>query len=306
MRSSISLAPACASASARSGVHAEREEGDEPVGRVAGSGARGDRRRSPRGRSARTLSTRSRGRRATRRPAAGSASGSRCVWTRVDLGHGRRDLALDARGDLVRLGERERAGQLQVERDLRAVADLEHDDVVDLADARDAAARPRARARAAPRPPPRGSTWTTTSAPGHRALDRLLDRVGGGVALLDRRPRRDADDDVGEMAPGGAAHAEPPELDRRLERLDRRGAPPPPAPAGARSMSTSTFWRIEPRGRREHEHGDEERRERVALRVPGPRGEEADEHGDRAGEVAAEVERVRAERRARVASRAAR
>ena len=63
----------------------------------------------------------------------------------------------------------------------------------------------------------------------HRALDRLLDRVGGRVALADRRARRDADDDVREVTPRRAAHPQPAERHARAERLD-----------GARAASTSS------------------------------------------------------------------
>ena len=55
----------------------------------------------------------------------------------------------------------------------------------------------------------------------------------------------------------------------------------------------------QPDGRAQHQRGDEQRRHRVARR-PARRAAitRPDEHGERAGEVAAEVERVREERRA--------
>ena len=65
-------------------------------------------------------------------------------------------------------------------------------------------------------PPATGSTWTTTSLSGQRALERRLDGVGGRVPLRDCGVRRDADDDVDEVAAGGLAQAKPAELDRRL------------------------------------------------------------------------------------------
>ena len=64
-------------------------------------------------------------------------------------------------------------------------------------------------------------------------LDRLLDGVGGGMALADRRARRHADDDVGEVPPGRAAHAQAVEGHAGPERLDAlcgRPRPRPPAP----------------------------------------------------------------------------
>ena len=57
------------------------------------------------------------------------------VWTASTSGQAREDLPLHHLGDLVGRGEGERAGQLQVERDLQAVVDLEHGDVVHLAHA---------------------------------------------------------------------------------------------------------------------------------------------------------------------------
>ena len=63
----------------------------------------------------------------------------------------------------------------------------------------------------------------------------------------------------------------------------------------------------QPAGGDEHESGDEERCDRVAGRVAGCRGTEAREHRERAREVAAEVDRVRAQGLAAVlASRAKR
>ena len=59
----------------------------------------------------------------------------------------------------------------------------------------------------------------------------------------------------------------------------------------------------QPCRRQEHERGDEERRDRVSLGEAGRRGDEAREDGERADEVAAEVERVREQRLAPVAPR---
>ena len=61
-------------------------------------------------------------------------------------------------------------------------------------------------------------------------------------------------------------------------------------------MSTSTLRRIRRRRRDDDEHGDEQRRDRVALREAGARGDEAGEHGDAPDEVGAEVQRVREQR----------
>ena len=50
---------------------------------------------------------------------------------------------------------------------------------------------------------------------GQRVLHRLLDRVGRRVALADGGVRRDADDDVGEVAARRLAHPQPAQVDRR-------------------------------------------------------------------------------------------
>jgi hypothetical protein len=59
----------------------------------------------------------------------------------------------------------------------------------------------------------------------------------------------------------------------------------------------------QPRRGQQDEHSDEKRCERVGLAVSARHEGEADQHSDRAGEVAAKMERVRLERRAPVAAR---
>ncbi len=61
----------------------------------------------------------------------------------------------------------------------------------------------------------------------------------------------------------------------------------------------------QPAGGEEHESGDEERCDRVAPRIAGRRGGEAGEYRERAREVAAEVDRVRAQGLAAVLARRA-
>ena len=126
-----------------------------------------------------------------------------------------------------------------------------------------------------------------------RALHRLLDRVRRRVALPDGRARRHADHDVRELPRRRLPHPQPPELDRRVE----------PAIAARRRLLGVRRGAVhqhvdvrahQPRGRDEHEHRDEERGDGVGAVVAGPRDEhEPDQHRDRAGEVAGEVERVR-------------
>ena len=99
----------------------ERQEGDEPL--VGAQEAERPRRgrRSPRGRPGRPR--RAPDRRCAGRPTAASASGSRCVCTASTSGTASAIARSTAVGDRVRLLQRQLAGELQVERDLGAVAD---------------------------------------------------------------------------------------------------------------------------------------------------------------------------------------
>ena len=139
---------------------------------------------------------------------------------------------------------------------------------------------------------------------GQSALHGGLDGVRGGMTLPDARIRRDADDDVREVAPRGLPHAQAPELHLRLQPLDRR----------ARSLLGVGRHAIhehvdvaahEPVGRGQDERRDEERRDRVSLQPAGAGEQEPDQNGSRPDEVAGEVERVRGERGAAVAARGA-
>ena len=221
-----------------------------------------------------------------------------------DLGHGGADRRLEVLGDRVRLLEREVAGKLDVQRELGVPVDLDERQVVHLAHARARRPRPRARARAGPRPRraarrarrrPRSAARAS-----RRPRPRRRPRAPGRRPLRARRRSRRRRTGARRPAASAAAAA-------------RRRAASPRSPtraaasasAGARSISTSTLQLDQPRRREQHEHADEERRDRVAVRVPGGGEAEADQHGDRACEVAAEVERVRGERGAAVAARGA-
>ncbi len=226
MRSSTSLARAWASASARSAAIASVRNATSPRSVT--------RKRSSRGSApvvARTISrtacrvgleraVRHRARPARARRAAPGASARRRPRGRAQ------NPPLDRLGDVVRDRQRQLAGELQVERDLDARADVEDGDVVHLADAGDAErggcgalaelrglraarrGRPRRRPEPPAPPPPR--------------------RVGGRVSLADGRARRDADDDVGEVAAGGAPHAQAAERHAAAAPLDRAPVPPRP------------------------------------------------------------------------------
>ena len=161
-----------------------------------------------------------------------------------------------------------------------------------------------ARTRSRSAPAPRGSTWTTTSIPGSALVERVLHAVGGSVPLADRRTRRDADDDVREVLAPGAPQTEPAKLDGRLESRDR--LPRDPRVVLGRPVHENVHVPArEAHGGGDHEPRDEERRDRVARGEAERRRDQPGENGERAGEVATEVERVREERVAAVATRAA-
>ena len=215
-RSSIALARPCAVGERAAALEREREEDDDAVvgahepqlaRRRAGLLAHDAARRRPR---------------RCRSPRLGglSASGSRCVLHGLDLGHGGQDRALDLLGDLVRALEREVARKLQMERDLDAPVDLEHGQVVDLAHLRDGE-RGREHSLADLRLAASRLDVHDDVDAGQRVAQRLLDAVRCSVPLADRRAGRDADDDVGEVRSTGLAHAQPSQLDRRIELGDR-------------------------------------------------------------------------------------
>ena len=135
---------------------------------------------------------------------------------------------------------------------------------------------------------------------GQRAVDRVLDRVGRRVALADRGAGRHADHDVCELLPGRLPHPQAPQLDSG-QRSDRRqrGLLRVGRHAVHQHVDVDAH---QPPGREEHEPGHEQRGHRVGPVVARPRGDEAEQHGRRAGEVAREVECVRLQRRAPVAA----
>ena len=216
------------------------------------------------------------------------------------LGNGREDLPFDELRDLVRLDERQVAGELQVQRDLDPVADLEHGQVVQLAHARDPERR---RERALPDLAPGSARLDVDDdvGVGETSFQRILDAIRGRMALPDRGTRRDADDDVGEVRATRLADPEPPELDGRVELRDRR------AGGGLGVLrrlihEDADVSPDEPRRGSDHERGDEERRDGIAPGKAERGRREAGEDGERAREVAAEVECVREQRIAAIAA----
>ena len=173
MRSSISLARACASESAAR-VEAEREERDEALVGAEEAEPRGGAPVWPRADDPpRTVD----GVRLDARARAVLGERLDVRLHGVGLRHRLLDRALDLGRDGVRLLEREVARQLEVERDLRRRPTVS---TVTLCTSRTrgtatAAACARSRTAASSS----GSTWTTTSLSGSAALHRRLDRVGG-------------------------------------------------------------------------------------------------------------------------------
>ena len=141
-------------------------------------------------------------------------------------------------------------------------------------------------------------------APRKRRLDRRFDAVGGGVSLPDCRAGWHRDDDVGEVAAARLAHPQPVERHGGLDggdRLERRRLG-----IGRGAVHEHVDVHLhQTRGGDEHEHRDEQRRGRVGTCVTGPHEQQPEQHSPRPDQVAAEVERVGRERRARVAARRA-
>ena len=162
---------------------------------------------------------------------------------RHDLGQLVGDRPLDLRGDVVRLLEREVARKLQVKRDLVRVAEVDDADVVHLSHARHGERR-HGRPLAERLLPGLGLDVDDHVALGQRPLNRVLDRVGGRVALADRGSGGHADHDVHEVTSAGLAHPQPLQVHRRLElRRSRRGRrlrrPPARGPSARRRCAAS-------------------------------------------------------------------
>ena len=187
-----------------------------------------------------------------------------------------------------------------MERDLHAPVDLEDAEVVDLTHLRNAECgreHPLAdlRVRA-----PRLDVHDDVGI-GKAFAHRFLDPVRRSVALPHRGARSDPDDDVREVPTARLAHAEPPELHRWVERVDRRAGGV--LRVGRRPVHEHVDVAAEQaHGGRDDESRDEQRSDRVALGKAERGRREPGEHGERSGEVAPEVERVREQRVAAVAT----
>ena len=232
--------------------------------------------------------------------------GRRCLGERLqmrahvlDLGDGREDRALDLLGDVVRVLQCEIARELQMERDLHTPVDLEDAQVVDLPHLRHAE-RGRQHSLADLRVRVARFYMYDYVGIGKALTYRVLDPVRRCMALSNRGTRSDPDDDVREVPAARLAHAEAPELHRRVQRGDclvrcvLRGCGRPvhehvDVPAEQASSRT------------DYECRDEKRGDRVALGKSERSRREPCEHRERSHEVAAEVERVREERVAPIA-----
>ena len=162
-----------------------------------------------------------------------------------------------------------------MERDLRPPADLDHVHVVDLADARNLERRglhplAQGRLRAGLRLDVDDDVGL-----GKRAAHGVLDLVGRGMALCDGGSRRDADHDVDEVPARRLPESQPAQADARDVALDRL------ARGRGRLRRGQVHQHVDVaahQARRcdEHDHGDDERRDRVGVRISGTREREPD------------------------------
>ena len=229
-------------------------------------------------------------------------SGSMCVCTLRISGTGP-NRALEALDDVVRLREREIGRELDVERQLVAVAELEHAHVVHLAHLGDARRR---RGRPLPHAALEVGGLDVDDDVGRaeRVPDEVLDRVGGGVGLPDPGVGRDRDDEVHEVPAGGMADPHAAQLDR-LAQLAQRGAD---ALVGVRGRDVHEHLHRLPQqaqGEGDHEAGDEDARHGVGRRLARRDEGHADQDGGGARQVRREVQGVGRERGRAVAARRA-
>ena len=149
---------------------------------------------------------------------------------------------------------------------------------------------------------PRGSTWTTTSASGSAACTARSTSSAAAWPWPTACSRETPITTSAKYRPAAwRIRSRRSSTGGSIAAIARRAVAS--SLAGTRSISTSTLRRISLTAADEHERRDEQRRDRVGVRVPGADEQQADEHRDRAGEIAREVERVRRERDAAVPAR---
>ena len=221
---------------------------------------------------------------------------------RRHLGHSRDDRALDLLCDIVRVIQRQLAGELQVEGDLEPARRLDGHEVVDLAHRHDTHRRGANALGHASVFLARRLDVNHDIAAGKHALHRVLDVIGSRVPLTDDRAGRDTDHDIRERVARSLAQPQPAQGDRRLQRLDRRARRVDGVRRGAIHQHVDVAPH-QPRGRKQHQRGDEECSQRVSRLPAGPHGDQPEQHRGGARQVAREMERVREQRGARVRPR---
>ena len=197
----------------------------------------------------------------------------------------------------MRLAQRQSARQLEVKRDRDAILRLDGADVVDLADLRDggAAAWTRSRNPASSS----GSTWTTTSVSGSARS------IASSTASAAAWPCPTAASGATPMTTSAKCLPAACRIRRRrsctggsMSRIASCAASY--ASAGARSMSTSTFRRISRTAAKRTMTATNSAAAESASSNPARTKTSPIEDGRRAHEIAAEMERVRLERRTAV------
>ena len=187
-----------------------------------------------------------------------------------------------------------------MQRQLEAVARVDHGEVVQLPHVRDGHRR-RADTLAELGLTAGGLDVHDDVAFRKRTLHGRLDPISGRVPLPHGRAGRDTDHDVRERAPAGLAQPEPPEDDGRVEPVDRlpRGVDRTRGGAVHQDIDIAPD---EPGRGGDDEDGHEQRGDRVTLGEAGPRRGEPRDDRQRPEQVGAEVDRVGEDRRARVPS----
>ena len=261
IRSSISLAVGVRVVQAARAVQAERQERDQAAVRSQEAQLDAARRLSPRARSAGRAPAASASTSAASRV---SVSGSRCVCTPAISGIAAWIARSSSSATSCASSSDSSPGSLRCSESSVRPSDVHQRDVVHLPHPRH---RDRRRVHALPqrRVLLRFDVDDDVGVR-QRTLDRLLDRVRGRVTLPDRRARRHADHDVGELRPARLPHPQTSQLDRRPHRLDRRERRR--LRIGRRAVHQDVDVDLDqPRRGEQDEHADEQRRDRIALRM---------------------------------------
>ena len=129
---------------------------------------------------------------------------------------------------------------------------------------------------------------------GERSAHRGFDLIADHLAFDNRLTRRHGDNRFGEVMTAGLTDPESPQLDRVTELFD--GGVGESLRFGGRGVHQHLSVFVDQSGRgSKDDPGHDQRGDRVALMNACSDGDEADEHRDRAGHIAGEVKRVRAQ-----------